>query len=218
MYPAPAVHSVDDVTVSVEVVERPSRDIEGCRVAHARLTELVSDLAPEVVRGPSLLPGWSVGHVLTHLARNADAMFRRVDAAPRGVVVEQYVGGPPGRAAEINAGAERPPQEILADAVESAARLDALFARVPDVIWGCPVRTVAGEEHPAGRLPFRRWREVEVHLVDLGLDFVASDWSQELVDRALPSLLHALPSRADRHTLMAWLIGRGSPPELSPWA
>ena len=32
-------------------------------------------------RSASLLPGWTVGHVLTHLARNADGMLHLVDWA-----------------------------------------------------------------------------------------------------------------------------------------
>lgn len=157
-------------------------------------------------------------HVLTHLARNAEAMCRRVEAATRGELVEQYAGGAAGRAAEIDAGATRSAQQMVADALDWAARLDALFADLPDDCWERPVRTVRGDEHPVALLPFRRWREVEVHMVDLGVGFTASDWSQDLVDRALPSLLEGLPRRVDAKQLMAWLVGRGSRPELGPWA
>ena len=34
----------------------------------------IEGLTDDQAREPSLLPGWSRGHVLTHLARNADAM------------------------------------------------------------------------------------------------------------------------------------------------
>jgi maleylpyruvate isomerase len=79
------------------------------------------------------------------------------------------------------------------------------------------VRTVAGGEHPVALLPFRRWREVEVHLVDLGVGVSPADWSVGLVDRALPRLISDLTQRADERELMAWLLGRGSAPELRPW-
>ncbi|MET0910545.1 MAG: maleylpyruvate isomerase N-terminal domain-containing protein, partial [Ilumatobacteraceae bacterium] len=42
---------------------------------------------------PSLLPGWTRGHVLTHIARNADSFVRLLEAAGRGEVVTQYAGG-----------------------------------------------------------------------------------------------------------------------------
>jgi maleylpyruvate isomerase len=39
-----------------------------------RLEQAVSALPAEAVAEPSALPGWTRGHVLTHLARNADAL------------------------------------------------------------------------------------------------------------------------------------------------
>jgi hypothetical protein len=62
-----------------------------------------------------------------------------------------------------------------------------------------------------------RWWEVEVHLVDLGLTVRPSDWTDDLVSKALPRLLAGLPGRADERELMAWLLGRGPAPELRPW-
>lgn len=75
----------------------------------------------------------------------------------------------------------------------------------------------AGDEHPLARLPFRRWREVEIHMVDLDLGFTHSDWPAAFVDRALPTLLDRLPDRSDPRELMVWLLGRGAAPELPPW-
>lgn len=88
---------------------------------------------------------------------------------------------------------------------------------MPAECWSRPVRTVGGGEHPVALLPFRRWREVDVHLIDLRLGVTADDWPQELVDRALPRLVAGLPDRADRRRLMAWLLGRGPAPDLHPW-
>ena len=41
-----------------------------CPAAHARLLARANRLAEDQVRAPSRLPGWSVGHVLAHLARS----------------------------------------------------------------------------------------------------------------------------------------------------
>lgn len=60
----------------------PDRAMALCRAAQARLMGRVRSLAAERARQPSRLPGWSVGHVLTHLARNADAHTRRLEASP----------------------------------------------------------------------------------------------------------------------------------------
>ena len=60
-------------------------------------------------------PGWTVGHVLTHLARNADSIVAGAAAAERGEVVDRYEGGGAGRDAEIEAGCGRPAAEQVAD-------------------------------------------------------------------------------------------------------
>lgn len=182
------------------------------------MADLITGADDSVARRPSLLPDWTVGHVLTHLARNAATMCRRVEGAMRGEVVEQYVGGAAGRVAEIEAGAARDARQIIDDAVQCAVRVDQLFADLPHDCWARPVKTVRGGEHPVAVLPYRRWREVEIHLVDLGMGFTSNDWPPELVDRMLPNLVTGLPDRADSRELAAWLLGRGSPPHLQPWA
>jgi hypothetical protein len=53
--------------------------------------------------------------------------------------------------------------------------------------------------------------------VDLGIGLTPDDWTQQLVDRALPWLITGLRDRADDRSLMAWMMGRSSPPNLDPW-
>ncbi len=50
---------------------------------------------------------WTVGHVLTHLARNAESHVRMLEGATMGEALEQYAGGYDQRAADIEAGADR---------------------------------------------------------------------------------------------------------------
>lgn len=197
--------------------EVPESDIEGCARSHARLRSVAARLSDSDLRTPSHLPGWSVGHVLTHLARNAESMCVRIDGAVRGEMVEQYAGGARGREAAIAVGATRSREVIVEDLDAWCVELDARFASTPPEVWGRPVRTVSGGDHPVLLLPFRRWREVEVHLVDLGLGQSPQDWSQEFVDRALPSLVAGLLERAEHRDVMAWLLGRGPAPELDAW-
>lgn len=195
----------------------PEAEIDECTRAHRRLRHVATGFSNADISRPSALPGWTVGHVLTHLARNAEAMCRRIEAAARGELIEQYVGGAAGRANEIGAGAKRTAREIESDVIECSDRLDKLFRALPAQVWDRPVLTVAGDKHPASALPYRRWREVEVHLVDLGTGPAPQDWSQALVDRTLPQLVTGLSGRADQRDLMAWLLGRGPAPELDPW-
>src|SRR3954452_11064204 len=83
--------------------------------SHRRLFATIDGLGEDGVRAPSRLPGWTVGHLLTHIARNADSLTRRMVAAARDEIGDQYPGGAAGRAAEIEAGAGRPAAELVAD-------------------------------------------------------------------------------------------------------
>ena len=198
-------------------MESPILEIEGCLAAHAKLVTVAGGLTDEIVHRPSLLPEWSVGHVLAHLARNAEAMHRRIEAALRGEMIEQYEGGAEGRAASIEAGAYRAANELVADVVEWSQRLDMTFASLPEEGWRRTVRSVAGGEYPISALPFRRWREVEIHVVDLNVGPTAAEWPDRLVELLLPRLLSGLSKRADERDLMAWALGRGPAPELDNW-
>ena len=121
----------------------------------------------------------------------------------RSEIVEQYEGGHAGRSTEIDQGSQREATEIIDDALEWAATLNDLFEAISDDVWARPVRTVAGNEHPVALLRFRRWREVEVHLVDLDLGVTPVNWSDGLVERALPRLVAGLAERCDERQLMA---------------
>src|SRR3954463_7330307 len=113
----------------------PLRDIEGCRTAHAALAATIDGLTDDVARQPSRLPGWTVGHVLTHIARNADSVVRRLRGAAIGEVVDQYPGGAAGRAADIEAGADRSAAELVADVLRTNAEVDEACAALPAEAW-----------------------------------------------------------------------------------
>ena len=195
----------------------PSEDLQAVAASHARLKRTAAALFD--VSGPSRLPDWSVGHVLTHLARNADSIVHRLDAMTRGELVPQYEGGSAGRAADIERGASRSAPEILDDLVTACDRLDAFLLQLPLSVWSTQVLAGIGTKMvPTTRLVLARWREVEVHHVDLGLGYTPAQWPVALVERMLPDLLHDLPTRTDGRTLLAWVTGRGDPPELSPWS
>jgi maleylpyruvate isomerase len=138
-------------------------------------------------RQPSLLPGWTRGHVLTHLARNADAMVRALSGAARGEKTPMY-DSEDARAGEIEAGADRPADELTADVAVSAERLEETWSRLADADWRQEAVTRAGPV-PAVRLIGMRWREVEIHRVDLADGYGPGDWPASFVAPLLPSLL-----------------------------
>jgi maleylpyruvate isomerase len=144
------------------------------------------------VRGPSLLPDWTRGHVLAHIARNADGITRTLTGALHGERLARYPGGREGRNADIEAGAARPLADQLADLRESADRLDDAFTAVANADgWALPT-----EDRPAGEYVAARWTEVEVHRVDLGGSYGADRWPPAFVAHLLPDLVAGAPQRA----------------------
>jgi len=208
----------------------PERDLARVHAAQDRFDAAIAGLTDADARRPTALPGWTVGHVLAHVARNADSHCRRAEAAVRGLVIEQYEGGFEGRAREIDAGAARSATELVDDVRRSAEELEAVWARVPGPAWGRETVDVGGRRRPLGQLPGRRWQELEVHLVDLGLGPTHRDWSDDFVGAWLPRLRTTLADRLgagdrapeieDRRDELAWLYGRLTRPGLpvlAPW-
>ncbi len=213
--------------------ERPDSNLKRAHDAQVRFEAAIADLDDGAVVRPSLLPGWTVGHVMTHVARNADSHRRRALAAVRGVVVDQYEGGYAGRAAEIDEGAGRRAEEIIADVKASALALEETWRSVPDSAWPNITRDVGGRERPLYALPARRWQELEVHVVDLGTGPTIADWPEDFVGDRLPELRASLGARLPEGEVappegvlqpreeLAWLYGRLSRsglPVLSAWS
>jgi maleylpyruvate isomerase len=145
------------------------------------------------MRAPSLLPEWTRGHVLTHIARNADGIARTLAGALRGEVVARYPDGRAGRDADIKAGATRAATELIADVRESADRLDRVFGAVADADgWELPT-----EDRPAGDYAPARWREVEIHRVDLAGAYTPDEWPASFISYLLPVLVDTVPNRTD---------------------
>lgn len=176
---------------------------------------------------PTRLPGWTVGHVLTHVARHADATSRLIAGAAAGERPTQYVGGPAGRAAEIEWGADRPVDELLTDVRTSGSRCALVLRHVPLETWSEEIER-NGVREPLTRALVSRWREIEIHHLDLGRT-TSGDWPDEFVAYHLPREVPRLQSRApevqvprglDDHEVLAWLVGRGAQglPELPTWA
>lgn len=183
--------------------------------------ELLDGLTDDQARSPSLLPDWSVGHVLTHLARNGDSVVHLSQAAARRAPADQYPGGRPQRAADIEAGAGRSAAELVDDLVAVHERIDEAWAALDDETWHLPIlRMTSGRVVAAAELPLMRRREVVVHTSDLGLPGVDWDgWPDDFVADELVDQLALLPDRLDaegRRRLLAVLMGRIDEPVALP--
>jgi len=193
----------------------PTVLVDGCMAAHASLLADIADLSDDVARRPSRLPGWSVGHVLTHIARNADSVVWRLEGAARGELRDQYPGGLEQRADDIAAGAGRGAAELVRDVQQTADAVERVMAELSPAGWDAPSRTSRGVLEDSRDAVLSRWREVVVHHGDLGLGPVPLP--PALVEVWLPRELPGLAERSDTAELLAWVIGRGDPPVLAPW-
>jgi len=174
--------------------------------AHRRMWTSASRMTDDNCRAPSLLPGWSRGHVLTHWARNADGQTRMLLAAMRGEVAAQYPGGDAEREADIETGAARPFPLILHDVRAAVDRVEDAWRRMPPAAWSRPTGARVGQR-PAWKSVWARWRETEIHHVDLDADYTHDHWPAEFVTLMLPRVLPTLDSSACTWPGMGRLCG-----------
>ncbi|MEW2525043.1 maleylpyruvate isomerase family mycothiol-dependent enzyme [Streptomyces sp. NPDC047071] len=181
------------------------RDLASVRDATERLLSAVSSWDNAAAAEPSRLPGWSRGHVLTHLARNADALVNVLAGRPMYTSAEARDG-------DIERGAPRPLAEQIEDLRLSAARFQDEADRPAD--WSRTVELRNGVTDSASRVPFRRWIEMELHHVDLGVGYELEDLPADFVEREIDFLTARFLGKADvpatRVTdgTRAWSTGR----------
>ncbi|MFF1446429.1 maleylpyruvate isomerase family mycothiol-dependent enzyme [Streptomyces sp. NPDC058295] len=201
-----------------------AHDLESVREATERLLTAVAELDNASAAEPSRLPGWSRGHVLAHIARNADALTNVLEGRP--MYADAFV-----RDTDIERDAPRPLDVQLTDVRESAARFQATGALPAD--WSRTVELRNGVVDAAARVPFRRWVEVELHFVDLGIGYELEDLPKEFTEREIEFLAERFGGRPDvpptRLTdgTRAWHTGRaaeqsevtvsGTPADLLGW-
>lgn len=162
-------------------------DVAAVREATDRLLVSVSKLDDAAIGEPSLLPGWTRGHVLAHLARNADALGNLLTWARTDVRTPMYASAET-RERDIEQGADRPLAAQLEDLRESAARFDAAMEALPEARRAFEVEMRNGVVERADRLPLRRLAELELHHVDLGVGHTVDQLSPAFIDRELDFL------------------------------
>lgn len=152
------------------------------------LVRTVDALPADAFVEASLLPGWTRGHVIAHLALNAEALERVVRSFEAGTPEAMYESDQ-ARDDDIDALAQEERSEIrnrlmssttcLSRVLEASRTIgeDALFERTPGGVM-CPVADIA----------VLRLREVEIHHADLGVDYGPDDWSTAFAVMLLDSL------------------------------
>ena len=79
-----------------------SHSLDRVAAATDRVLVTATALSDDQAREPSLLPGWSRGHVLTHIARNADGLGNLLRWARTGTETPMYTSAE-SRSADIDA-------------------------------------------------------------------------------------------------------------------
>jgi maleylpyruvate isomerase len=208
-----------------------STQLDALRSSTQALEHSIADLTDDQARGPSLLPGWSRGHVLTHVARNADAMVNLVTWARTGVPTPMYASRE-ARDATIEEQSGRPAEELRRDVHESHETLMAALSELDGDEWDAPLSY--GSRDRAGTaavIPFLRRTEVEIHHLDLRLDYTLAHWPEDFVEALLSDIAAESTARDDLPGCVLvgnddegrWVIGGGGqeisgpPPALLGW-
>ena len=182
-----------------------------------RLLATAACFRNDAVLAPSLCEGWSRGHVLSHVARNADALVRVCDVALTGRADTMY-DTPEARDADIARGARRSADDQATDIRDSAARLtERLEALRPEHAEVRVERTPGGFPIAVGMVPFMRLREVVYHHVDLDAGYtfasappdVVALFLRDAVNRLAhddnPLSVHVTTTEGDDH-----MVGEGA--------
>lgn len=212
-------------------MSRPVADIDALAASTQSLQRTIAEIDDEQVREPSLLPGWTRGHVLTHVARNADALVNLFTWARTGIETPMYPSREE-RNADIEAGAGRSAAALVADVEAADRRLAAAIAELGDDQWDHTIRWGgANREAPVSLVPALRRVEVEIHHVDLDLDYTLAHLPSDFVLRMLKSVTQELSARDDLGGFVLvgndnegrWTVGSGgpeitgTPPSLLGW-
>ncbi|WUH95076.1 maleylpyruvate isomerase family mycothiol-dependent enzyme [Streptomyces sp. NBC_00433] len=228
----------------------PSEDLDlnsALAGGQTRLRELLAGLTDDAVRAPSALPGWTRGHLLSHVEGVARALARQARYALRGRTVEVYDGGRAARDAAIEAGHGRGAAQLAAAVGDALDEAEASWAGVGPDDWRRPVAYRDGTVRTAG---LAWWRELEIHTADALLGTGPDGWPPQLCVHLVDFLAVRVPAGtelrltavdADLHRtfgegepvavggrltdLAAWMAGRapqgqltGGPlPELGNW-
>lgn len=198
------------------------------RQAAMAVHKVVDALDEVAVHEPSRLPGWSRGHVVSHLARNADALVNLLTWARTGIEHPLYTSRAD-RDADIEEGAHRLVQVMREDLDAAEQRFWVAAGALNDHDWRAVVTGRQGRVMPAVQIPWMRMTELLVHLIDLdvGVDFdrileMAGDQTVDVLNIMIDPLrgrddvpplrlVIDLPSGAQ----CTWLIGAGTPHEVS---
>jgi maleylpyruvate isomerase len=186
--------------------------------ASARVARTIDGLRGDDWSSPSLLPAWSRAHVVAHLALNAEAMdrvLRGLVAPPEDDVPRTMYDSDDQRAEDIAELATHDASEIRDRLLGATTNLHEAIQAVPDDRWETRIeRTPGGRTMRAGAFPGMRWRELEIHHVDLGTGYTPSEWPLAFAEHLLDAMAKRVrPDQAFEakplDSARTWVLGDG---------
>src|SRR3569833_197637 len=186
--------------------------------ASGRLAATVAKRTDDDLRAPARLPGWTRGHLVAHLARNADSCWNLREWARTGEMSRQYPSDEV-REAGVEANSGRPAGELRVETRIAIERLARQAATLPGPAWERMVAARSGWPHHAGLAAgltcadwspaYVRW-ELTVSLAASRLDGGLAAGRVRATDLDVDVRLGDGPEiSAPGHELLGWLAGRG---------
>lgn len=155
-----------------------------------RLVRTVDSLADDQWSQPSVLPGWTRGHVIAHLALNAEGLATALDDLRHHRPAAMYASNEQ-RDADIQELAAAEPPAIRERLFAAGEQLREMLAALSDDDWAGSVdRVPGGPSFPVMALPATRRREVEIHHADIACDYRHTDWPRDFCAELLEVLAH----------------------------
>ena len=198
----------------------PDSVLTQLEAATRRAIRTVDAMAEFQFAEPSLLPGWSRGHVVAHLTLNAEGLAGALEGAREGREVPMYASQE-ARDGDIDSLAGLAPSALLERFLASTTQINHAVAELPHDLYGARIERTPGSDRvfTAGRVGEMRLREVEIHHADLDLDYTFSDWPESFTALLLDSRAQVhdeAPFVANAPDLgCTWSFGDGSGPTIT---
>jgi maleylpyruvate isomerase len=147
--------------------------------ATRRLIQTADGLDDAAYAEPSGLPDWTRGHVLAHLALNAEGLARALRGVVEGTRVTMYASNE-ARDADIDELGTAAPEVLRSRLLGGCTDFADAVAAVPaDALDSTIDRVPGGRTFTVGDVPGMRLREVEIHHADLAAGYGPADWTPE---------------------------------------
>jgi maleylpyruvate isomerase len=160
-------------------------DIDSWAAVHEatiRLVRTVDGLPDSAYSEPSVLPGWSRAHVISHLALNAEGLAEVMRGLVAGDETPMYPSQER-RDGDIDDLASADVASVRDRFLSGCTLFQEAWEHMTDDAWtGTFPRVPGADPWPASRIPPMRHGEVEIHHADLAAGYGVADWPEAYLD------------------------------------